>query len=340
MAKNKFKVISLGRFGGGATGPEEKEFARAGLDVEFVVARYNSEDEFIAGAKDADAVMGAGRYITRRAMAALPKLQIIQTYSVGFDTIDLDAATENRIVVANNPAIAWCVEEVSNHALTLLLACAKKLTQLNDLVKQGKWVDTRSILRPMQPVHGQTLGIIGCGNIGRMVARKAAAFGLTILGYDPYVKKTLARESGIKLVELPVLLRESDFISIHTPLNNETRHMINAGIFHQMKPSAYLINTARGPCVDEPALIKALQDKMLAGAGLDVFEREPMDPANPLLKMDNVIVLPHSASQSEAAVEVNPVNPSQEVARVLSGRWPNNVVNPGVKPKMKLTKSS
>ena len=334
----KFKVVSLGKMGTGGLTLEENEFAKAGLDVELVAGRFNSEDEMIAGAADADAFLGAGRFLTPRVMAALPKLQIIATYSVGFDTIDLDAAVKNQIIVVNNPAVEWCVEEVSNHALSLLLACAKKLTRLNDLVKQGRWADTRQIMPPTQPVHGQTLGIIGCGNIGRMVARKAAVFGLNILGYDPYVKKSVAMSSGVALTELPVLLREADFVSLHTPLNNETRHLIDSNIFHQMKPTAFFINTARGPCVDEPALIKALQNKMLAGAGLDVFEKEPIDPANPLLKMDNVIVLPHSASYSDEALRVQGINPSQEIARVLSGHLPNNAVNPGVKPKAELKK--
>jgi D-3-phosphoglycerate dehydrogenase len=332
----KFKVVSLGKLGGGSLTLEEEQFAKAGLQVEVVAGRYNNEDEMIAGAGDADGLLGGGRFLTRRVMAAMPKLQIVATYSVGFDNIDLAAATDNHIIVVNNPAVHWCVEEVSNHAITLLFASAKKLTRLNDLIKQGKWGDTRDIMPPMAPIHGQTLGIIGCGNIGRMTARKAKGFGLRILGYDPYIDKSLAKESGITLTDLPTLLKESDFVTLHTPLNEETRHMINEKIFSQMKPSAYFINTARGAIVDEPALIKALQEKKLAGAGLDVFEREPIDPANPLLKMDNVIVMPHSASYSDTALVVQAINPAQEVARVLSGHWPKNVVNPGVKPKFAL----
>jgi len=190
----------------------------------------------------------------------------------------------------------------------------------------------------MAPIHGQTLGIVGCGNIGRMTARKSSLFGLKIIGSDPYVDKALAKESGIALTSLSALLKESDFISVHALLNEETRHLIGAKEFSQMKSTAYFINTARGAIVDEAALIKALQDKRIAGAGLDVFEKEPMAPDNPLLKMNNVVVLPHSASYSDAALDVQPINPAQEVARVLNGRWPNNVVNEGVKPKVKLVK--
>ena len=248
---SKFKVVSMGKLGGGSTTLEEQEFTKAGLQVEMVAGRYASEDEFIASAKDVDAILGGGRFLTRRAMAALPKLQIIATYSVGFDNVDVAAATDNHIIVVNNPAVYWCVEEVSNHAIALLLVCAKKLTRLNDLVKQGRWADTRNILPPMAPVHGQTLGIIGCGNIGRMVAKKASGFGLRILGYDPYVDKSLTKKSGITLTELPTLLKESDFVTLHTPLNDETRHMIGEKEFRQMKPSAFFINTARGPIVDK-----------------------------------------------------------------------------------------
>jgi len=332
----KYKVVSLGKFGGGPMVNEEKELS--GLNVELELApRCNNEDELIAATKDADVILGQSPYFSRRVIEALPKCIAISTYSVGYNTIDIDAATENNILVVNNPANCWCVEEVSNHALTLLLACAKKLTIQNDLVKQGKWAEGKQALPPMAPVHGQTLGIIGCGNIGRMTARKAACFGLRIIGYDPYVEESLAKEYGITLLpSLSQLLNESDFVSVHTLLNEETYHLIGEEEFNQMKPSAYFINTARGPNVDEAALIKALQEKKIAGAGLDVFETEPITEDNPLVKMDNVITIPHSASYSNAAVEVNSINPAQEVARVLSGKWPNNPVNGEVKPKISL----
>jgi len=260
--------------------------------------------------------------------------------SVGFDGVDIDAATDNSVIVVNSPAREWCVEEVSNHAITLLLACAKKLTLLNEGVKQGRWGDAARAMRPMGSIYGQTLGLVGCGRIGRMTARKAQCFSLRILGYDPYVDKSLAKEYGITLVSLPELLKESDFVSVHTLLNKETWHLMGEEEFKQMKPTAYFINTARGSVVDEPALIKALQEKWIAGAGLDVFEKEPIDSDNPLLKMDNVVVMPHSASYSDAAFKLLRVTVGQEAARVLSGRWPKNVVNKSVKPKVNLVKES
>ena len=334
---DKFKVISLGRMSGGPVTAEQKELDSLNAEVELVTATCTSEDELIAAAKDADAILGGSRFFTRRVMEALPKCRVIATYSVGFDAIDIDAATDNSIIVVNNPAVYWCAEEVSNHALALLLVCAKKMTIQNDLTKQGHWADARRTLPPMPSIRGQTLGLVGCGNIGRMTARKGQCFGLMILGYDPYVEISPVEESGITLMtSLPELLNQSDFVSVHTPLNEETRHMIGEAEFKQMKPSAYFINTARGPVVDEPALIEALQEKRIAGAGLDVFEMEPIAPDNLLLKMDNVVVVPHSASYSDAAIAEQPVNPAQEVARVLSGKWPNNPVNATVKPKVNL----
>lgn len=334
---DKFKVISLGRMSGGPVTAEQKELDSLNAEVELVTATCTSENELIAAAKDADAILGGSRFFSRRVMESLPKCRVIATYSVGFDAIDIDAATDNNIIVVNNPAVYWCAEEVSNHALALLLICAKKMTIQNDLTKQGHWADARRTLLPMSSIRGQTVGLVGCGNIGRMTARKGQCFGLRILGYDPYVEKSLAGESGITLMtSLPELLNQSDFVSVHTPLNEETRHMIGEAEFKQMKPSAYFINTARGPVVDELALIEALQEKRIAGAGLDVFEMEPIAPDNPLLKMDNVVVVPHSASYSDAAIAEQPVNPAQEVARVLSGKWPNNPVNATVKPKANL----
>jgi D-3-phosphoglycerate dehydrogenase len=336
--KSRFKVVALGKLSGDSLAAEEKELAKLNAEVELVQAKCTTEDELITMAKDADAILGGGPLFTRRVMEALPKCMAIVTYTVGFDGMDIDAATDNGIVVVNNPSRAWCVEEVSNHAVALLLICAKKLTLLNDLTKNGRWADTRRVLLPMGSIFGQTLGIIGCGDIGRMTAKKAQCFGLRVLGNDPYVDKSLVNECGITLMSLPRVLKESDFVSVHTPLDKQTWHLIGEAEFKQMKPTACLINTARGAVIDEAALIKALQEKWIAGAGLDVFEKEPIDPGNPLLKMDNVVTIPHTASFSDEALEMQPINPAQEVVRVLSGQWPQNPINKIVKPKVNLVK--
>jgi D-3-phosphoglycerate dehydrogenase len=338
MAGAKFKVVGFGKISGPSMATERKVFSEHKLDVEAVEIQPKSEDELISLAKDADAIMGGGPFFSRKLMSSLPKCRIIVFYSVGFDGVDVQAATDNGIVFVNNPAREWCVEEVSNQAMALLLACAKKLVLLDTPMKQGRWMDARKVLAPMAPIHGQTLGLIACGDIGRMTAKKAQAFNMKVIAYDPYADKAQAKALGIELMELPDVLSHSDFVSVHAPLAKDTFHLIGEREFSRMKPSAYLINTARGPIVDEAALIKALREKWIAGAGLDVFEKEPTPPDNPLLKFDNVILIPHTASYSDAAVATQPVNPAEEVARVLSGRWPKNPVNPKVQPKFKLEK--
>ncbi len=332
----KLKVVRVDRMDDRFPMVEEAE-ELAKLNVELVDADCTTEDEIIERAKDADAILVQVAQITRRVMEALTKCKVLVRYGVGYDTVDVAAATDNGILVVNIPD--FCFEEVSNHAIALLLICAKKLVFLNDGVKQGRWIECKQAQAPMGSIYGQTLGLVGCGNIGQMTARKAQCFDLRVLGYDPYVDKSLVKQAGITLVStLAELLKESDYVSAHTFLNKETRHLMGEKEFRQMKPTAYFINTSRGSVVDEAALIKVLQEKWIAGAGLDVFEKEPVDPANPLLKMDNVVVIPHSASYSDAAFKRLRISVGQEAVRVLSGRWPKNLVNKTVKPKVNLVK--
>jgi D-3-phosphoglycerate dehydrogenase / 2-oxoglutarate reductase len=304
--------------------------------IEFLDIDAATEDEIIAKAKDADVVFIVRTAFTRRVFENLPKLRAVIRCGVGYDNVDVDAATDNRVLVVNVPD--FCFEEVSNHAIVLIVACAKKLVQMDHLLKTAGWNAGRRILEPMGSIWGQTLGIVGCGNIGRMTARKAKCFGLNVIGSDPYVDPNLARESGIILKSLPEVMRESDYISLHPCLNQETFHLIGEREFALMRPSAYLINTSRGSVVDEPALIKALQEKRIAGAGLDVFEKDPIDPDNPLLKMGQVIVTPHTASYCEASFKRLRISVGEEAVRVARGKWPKNVVNQGVVPKVPLVK--
>jgi D-3-phosphoglycerate dehydrogenase len=256
--------------------------------------------------------------------------------SVGYDSIDIKAATENNILVVNNPSFEWCIQEVSNHAITLLLDCAKKVKFLDGMVREGRWAEAKKAQPWMGSIYGETLGIIGCGAIGRMVARKAKVFGLNIMGYDPYIMHPwLAKENGINLTSFEEVLK-SDFVTLHPDLNETSFHMMNEKAFAQMKPSAFLINTSRGKVVDEPALVKALQEKKIAGAGLDVFETEPLPKESPLMKMENVVLLPHSASYSTPAFDLAPINIAIEVTRILTGKLPKNVVNKSVTPRVKL----
>jgi D-3-phosphoglycerate dehydrogenase len=328
------KVYRVDRKGERMPGTEEiEEIAASG--AEFISVDSASEEETISRAIGADAIITTDARISRRVIESLPDLQVVVRYGVGYDTIDVNAATDNHVLVVNVPD--YCFEEVSNHAMALLLACARKITILNGQSKQGLWVQAKGVLPSMGSIAGQTLGLIGCGNIGRMVAKKAHAFGLEILGCDPYVDRDVAGAAGIDLVSLIGLLQASDYVSLHTPLTPETFHIIGERELRAMKPRAYLINTSRGPVVNEEMLIKALEEKWIAGAGLDVMEEEPPAPGNPLLNMDNVIMTSHAAYYSDESVVRLRRSVGREAARVLGGRWPKNLVNKGVRPKKPLT---
>ena len=278
MEKSRAIVARVERAAIAAPLSDEAEvIRRAGIELVDIDAA--TEDEIIAKAKDADVVFIVRTAFTRRVFENLPKLRAVIRCGVGYDNVDVDAATDNRVLVVNVPD--FCFEEVSNHAIVLIIACAKKLVQLDHTLKTAGWKASRQLLDPMGSIWGQTLGIVGCGNIGRMTARKAQCFGLTVIGSDPYVDPDLARESGITLKSLPEVMGESDYVSLHPCLNQETFHLIGEKELALMNPGAYLINTSRGSVVDEPALIRALRDRKIAGAGLDVFEMDPIDPDNP-----------------------------------------------------------
>lgn len=333
MTDKKYRVVHTDAYPGRLIKEEFEELEK--VNAEVILTNCKTEDEIIEAARDADAILSVFSPLTRRVIATLQNCKVIARYGIGVDNIDVKAATDYSIIVANVPD--FCFEEVSNHAILLLLVCAKKLVFLNNGTKQGRWDHSPA---PMGPIYGQTLGLMGCGNIGRATAKKARCFGLRLLGYDPYVDESLAKQYEITLVSLPELLKESDFVSVHTPLTKETRHMMGEKEFKQMKPSAYFINTARGSVVDEPALIKALREGWIAGAGLDVFEKEPIERDNPLLKMDNVVVAPHSASYSDASFSLLRRRVGEAAASVARGRWPRSVVNPTVKPKVQLRKEA
>jgi D-3-phosphoglycerate dehydrogenase len=260
-------------------------------------------------------------------MSALEGLKVVVRTGVGYDVIDVPAATDLGVIVVNVPDI-W-VREVANHALALLLAWNRKIITLDRNVHAGKWGGgvpgawTGSL-------HGETVGIVGLGNIGGAFARRVAAFETKVIAHDPYVDDMRFHELEVERVSLEALAERSDYVSVHTLLNAETRHLIGEAFFKRMKPTAILINTSRGPVVDEQALAQALREKRLAGAALDVWEREPVAADNPLLGMDNVIATPHAAYFSSSAVAQVPRRCGEEVARVLTGQRPINVVNPEV----------
>ena len=285
------------------------------------------EDEIIAATRDADALVIAASPVTRGVMSALEGLAVVVRTGVGYDVIDVAAATELGVIVVNVPDI-W-IREVANHALGLLLAWNRQIVTLDRQVHAGVW--SPGVPGPHTgSLHGETVGIVGLGNIGSAFARRIAAFETTVIACDPYVDDARFAALGVERVTLEALAERSDYVSVHTLLNAETRHLIGEAFFRRTRPTAILINTSRGPVVDERALYQALVDKRLAGAALDVWEQEPPAPDNPLLRLDNVIATPHAAFFSTAAVAQVPRRCGEEVARALTAQRPLNVVNPEV----------
>ena len=311
---------------------ENIALAKANLTVERVDAA--TEGEVVAAAKDTDIILTRYAQMSRSVVEKLPKLQAIIRYGIGYDTIDVDAATDNKVIVVNVPD--FCYEEVSNHALGMLLMLTRKLMLQSNTLKKDGWKPAYSLITPMGSVTGQTLGIIGCGHIGRIVARKAQCFGMNVIGYDPHVDTKLTDEAGIKLKSLPEVMKESDYISCNPLLWNETFHIVGEKEFKMMKPTGFIVNTSRGPVIDQLALVKALKEEWIAGAGIDVFEKEPIAPDDPLLKMDNVILTPHTAFYSDASDIRVRTSVAQEAVRIALGHLPKNIVNKGVKPKVNL----
>lgn len=292
-----------------------------------VLPFMRDEREMIGRMRDADALVVSFSPVTRGLMSSLEGLKTVVRTGVGYDVIDVPAATELGVIVVNIPDI-W-VREVANHALALLLAWNRKLIGLDAQVRAGVWAGGIPGERTGS-LHGETVGIVGLGNIGTAFARRVTALEMKVIACDPYVDPGHFAALGVERVSLEALAERSDYISVHTLLNAETRHLIGEKFFQRTKPTAVLINTSRGPVVDERALLRALEDKRLAGAALDVWEREPVAPENPLLKLDNVIATPHAAYFSTAAVAAVPRRCGEEIARVLTGQRPLNVVNPEV----------
>ena len=299
-----------------------------GIDYDLDVNVCTSVGETIEAVKGADVIIDILVPMPTEVVEEIDTARAIVSGSHGFDRIDHEAATRKKIMVVNSAG--FCTEEVSNHTIMFLLACAKSVVLLDKKVRAGgRRTDAMPVL---PPIDGQTLGIVGLGNIGRATARKAQAFGLEVISYDPYVQPWISKEYRVEMVgTLDELASRSDYVSVLVPLNSETTGLIGESFFNAMKPTAYFINTCRGPTVDEAALIRALDEGKIIGAALDVFEQEPPSQDNPLLKMDNVILTPHSAGTSTTSAPASLVRLGQETARILRGTWPMSLVNPEVK---------
>jgi len=315
---------------------------RYGLELEglakvadIVEIRADTPAEFAAGVQDVDAIVTSwGLRIDKQVIDSMKKCVVIGVGSVGVDMVDVEAATAAGIVVTNVPDVF--IEEVADYAMMLLLNVSRLTPMMARMAKDGQWYQARPILSRVPRVMGQTLGLFAFGNVARCTARRARPFGMHVIAYDPYVSELEMSALGVEPVSFAELLARSDYLSVHAPHNDETEHAINAAAFARMKNTAIVINTARGPIIDEKALIEALRTGAIAGAGLDVLEQEPPAPDNPLLSMENVLVTPHVASASTRMRPETRRRAAREVALVLRGRWPMSCVNPTVLPRVTL----
>ncbi|UJL47421.1 C-terminal binding protein [Virgibacillus sp. NKC19-16] len=302
-------------------------------DIEVIKMQCKTEDEVIEACHDADAIMNLYAPISRRVIENLKNCKVITRYGVGVDTIDLDAATEHGICIGNVPD--YGVDEVSDHALALILSLLRKITTSNQIVKNGTW--DVNLSKPIRRLNKLTIGLVGFGNIPRRLAMKVQALGLNVIVSDPFVSEDIAKESNVTLVSLEELCESSDLISVHVPLTASTKGMIGKEQFGMMKKGVYLVNTARGPVVDEDALLEAIESGVVAGAGLDVIETEPINPDHPFLKMENVTLTPHMAGYSEESAEEMRSKTALGITDVLlRGEYPKYLVNKGVKEKVEL----
>ena len=289
--------------------------ALARLNPTYRMSKSVNADDIIAVAKDADAVLVTYAKLTRDVLMQLTRCRAIGRFGLGVDNIDLPTAKEKGIAVNYVPD--YCIREVSDHAMALLLALIRKIPLSNKLVQSGRWEMPAVV--PIRRIEGTVLGLIGFGHIPRLVAPKAQAFGMRVISYDPFAKPDVFKAAGVEGVDLDTLLKTSDYVSVHAPLLLATRGMLNAAAFSKMKKGAYVVNTARGPLIDEPDLIAALDSGQVGGAGLDVVAAEPLAKDSPLLGRDNVIISPHTAFYSIEALNELQTKCATDVARVLSG---------------------
>lgn len=301
----------------------------AGASATLEIGRQRSEAAVLALAGAADIIMiqSLRPLLNGRVIPQLARCRGIIRLGLGYDSVDVAAASAAGIPVSN--VVAWCDDEVAEHAIALLFACARRLATLDRLMRQGQWA--KEAAAPIGRLAGKTLGLVAFGRIARAVARKLGGFGLDILAWSESASPEEARAYGVELVSLEVLLRRSDYVSIHSAVTTQRRHLIGAAQLSLLKPGAILINTSRGALVDEAALAAALAAGPLGFAGLDVFEQEPLAPDSPLLAYDNVLITPHIASYSREAVETLYRKSAAIAADLLQGRRVDTIVNPEVR---------
>jgi D-3-phosphoglycerate dehydrogenase / 2-oxoglutarate reductase len=295
----------------------------SGIGAELLLAEGPTPQAIMQVARDADAVLVTYAKVTAEMIGQMKRCRVIARFGIGVDNVDIAAATNASIVVTRVPD--YCIDEVSDHTMALLLALARKIPFANSRAHAGRWEMPAVV--PIHRLRGSVLGLVGFGRIPQLVTPKAKAFGLRVLSYDPFVSEEIMNRAGVEQVDFSELVKVSDHISIHTPLVPETNHLFNADVFRRMKPTAHLINTARGSIVDEEALAQALDQGHLAGAALDVLSQEPPS-TSPLFGRHNVILTPHMSFYSAESLIDLQSKAAEEVVRVLTGEVPRNPVNP------------
>jgi D-3-phosphoglycerate dehydrogenase / 2-oxoglutarate reductase len=304
---------------------DDERPALAAVGAEMIAVPLDDRERLLALLPEADGLLGISS-IDADMFGRMVKCRGVVAVAHGFNHIDLDTATEMGIPVSN---LYFCHREVANHTIMFLLAATRKLIMLHNHLREGRW--RRDLQPPVAPLYGETIGIVGFGHIGQEVAKRARAFEMKIVAYDPVARPEKAAEIGVELTGLDDLLARSDYVTLHCPSNDATRQTLNERTIGLLKPSAWVFNTARGDLIDEEALYRALAEKRIAGAGLDTFEVEPTPPDNPILKLDNVIVTPHAAGFSDEAVRSGQRMGADVMASMLTGAFPENICNPEVR---------
>jgi len=309
---------------------EEEQLAELHVEFSYYQLKFRPMEEVLEKIRDAHIIVVNMVQLPRELIEKLEKCRLVIRHGVGYDNVDVDALTDRGIPLAYMPD--YCSDEVAEQAIALIFACARKIVWSRKVLDEssacGQWNFDAVI--PMYRMKGQTLGIIGCGRIGSLTYLKLKHFGFNFLICDPYLSQRRAEALGISLVDHETVFRNSDYITIHTPLNDETRYMVNANTLAMMKPTAYIINTSRGPMVNENDLAEALRSKTIAGAAIDVFEKEPPDPSHPLFGLANVILTPHLSWYSEDAGWSIREKIIEDIRRNIAGQPPRFCVNSSV----------
>jgi len=305
----------------------------AGHGIEWIAGQHRVPEAVVEAARDTDVVLiqSVRPLLSRAVIQKLEQCRCIVRLGIGYENVAVDAATEQGILVCNAPS--YCIDDVADHALALLMAGVRHVARQDRWIRDGRW--DRTGARPARRTKGCTMGFIAFGRIARALAERVRGFGMTLLAYDPYLDQEAMARFGAQKVELDELLSRADFLSVHCPLTDDTHHLLGAREFGLMKEGVFVVNTSRGPVIDEAALVDALHAGRVWAAGLDVFEQEPLPLDSPLRAFDNVILTPHVGANSEESVADLYRSGVEITIDVYHGRWPQGVVNPAVEGRLR-----